>query len=103
MLDGSAAGAKRQADAKVGDVDCYVLTSELKGSTGTLWIGKQDLLIHQDRIVTSAAAMKTIMAAAAKANPGLPMPEQKFDGITQTQTHTNIVVNQLISPADFAP
>jgi hypothetical protein len=47
--------------------------------------------------------MKAAMDAAAKANPGLHMPEQEFDGITQTQTHTNIVVNQKFSPADFAP
>jgi len=51
---------KKENDAKVGDVDCYVLSSEMdlsklpaKGKSGTesamLWIGKRDFLIHQCR------------------------------------------------------
>ena len=52
---------QREKDAKVGGVDCYVVSSVLdfskipdgKGKPGTasttLWIGKQDLLIHQCR------------------------------------------------------
>src|SRR5476651_2259292 len=41
------AGEKPQADEKMGAVDCYVFTDELKkGITRTLWIGKQDFLIH---------------------------------------------------------
>ena len=52
---------KKEKDAKVGDVDCYVVSSEMInlskvpdiGKPGTastmLWIGKRDFLIHQSR------------------------------------------------------
>jgi hypothetical protein len=51
---------KREDDAKVGEVDCYVVSSEMDlskapalGKPGTastmLWIGKGDFLIHQCR------------------------------------------------------
>jgi RNA polymerase sigma factor (sigma-70 family) len=53
---------KKEKDAKVGDVDCYVVSSEMidlskvpdigkpgKAST-MLWIGKRDFLIHQSRM-----------------------------------------------------
>ena len=52
---------QKEKDAKVGDVDCYVVSSVLdfskipdnKGKPGTastmLWIGKRDFLIHQCR------------------------------------------------------
>jgi hypothetical protein len=52
---------QKEPDAKVGNVDCYVLSSTLDfskipdngGKPGlaatTLWIGKQDFLIHQCR------------------------------------------------------
>ncbi len=99
-LGGSTASAKQKADAKIGEVDCYVLTSESKGRTKTVWIGKQDFLIHQVRIVTSAAAMKAIMAEAAKRHPEIKLPEPQDS--TATETHEDIVVNQKLSPADFA-
>jgi RNA polymerase sigma factor (sigma-70 family) len=102
QLKASAAGEKRQDDAKVGGVDCYVFTSESKGTTRTLWIGKEDLLIHQIRNVSTAEAVKTMLDDAAKRNPGVHLPPQQYDGITRTETHTNIVVNQKFSPADFA-
>jgi outer membrane lipoprotein-sorting protein len=104
QLGSSVLSDKRQTDDKVGDVDCYVFTSELKGTTKTLWIGKQDFLIHQVRNVTSAAAMKVALAEAAKHNPAMPARLQKIEpqGVTSTETHTNITVNQKFSPADFA-
>jgi outer membrane lipoprotein-sorting protein len=51
---------QREKDAKVGDVDCYAVSSAIdfskiseKGKPGTasttLWIGKGDFLIHQSR------------------------------------------------------
>ncbi len=51
---------QKEQDAKVGDVDCYVVSSVMdlsnepaKGKPGTattmLWIGKRDSLIHQSR------------------------------------------------------
>jgi hypothetical protein len=105
QLGGSVSGEKWQADEKVGDVDCYVFTSELKGTVKTLWIGKQDFLIHQVRTVTSAEAMKAALAQAAKAlRPEMAarMPKIEPQGVTSTETHDNIVVNQKFSPADFA-
>jgi outer membrane lipoprotein-sorting protein len=103
-LGGSTASAKQNADAKAGEVDCYVFTSESKGRTKTVWIGKQDFLIHQVRIVTSAEAMKAIMAEAAKRHPEIAarMPKTEYTDSTSTETHENIVLNQKFSPTDFA-
>jgi hypothetical protein len=103
QLGGLAADEKQQAGEKVGDVDCYVFTRDLNGAVNTLWIGKKDFLIHQVRNVTSADAVKANMERAAKLNPGLVLPQQKFESITSTETHANIVVNQDFSPPDFAP
>src|SRR5271167_3462364 len=54
QLGAAARKDKQQADEKIGDTDCYVLSSSLKGRTSTIWIGKQDFLIHQVRTLTSA-------------------------------------------------
>jgi outer membrane lipoprotein-sorting protein len=96
---------KQQADEKVGDVDCYVFTSDSKGPTRTLWIGRQDFLIHQVRTVTSAEAMKTVLAEAAKRNPEKSALLHTFEpqDSTSTETHGNIVVNQQFSNGDFIP
>jgi len=102
---GSVSGEKQQADEKVGDVDCYVFTSELKkGITRTLWIGKQDFLIHQVRNVTSAEAEKAMLTKAAKDHPEIlaSLAIMGFSGITSTETHTNILVNPKLSATDFA-
>ena len=87
-------------------MDCYVFASELKkGITRTLWIGKQDLLIHQARTVSSAAAVKAAMADAAKRQPGIAarLLQSGIQGITSTETHSKIIVNPKLSAADFAP
>jgi hypothetical protein len=104
QLGGPATDEKRQADEKVGDVDCYVFASELKGRTRTLWIGKQDLLIQQVRTVTSAEAMQAALDEAAKSHPeiNVPLPKSGLQGVTSTETHTHIVVNPKFSPTDFA-
>jgi outer membrane lipoprotein-sorting protein len=96
---------KQQADEKVGDVDCYVFTNGSKGPTRTLWIGRQDFLIHQVRTVTSAEAMKTALAEAAKRNPEMSALLHRFEpqDRTSTETHGNIVVNQQFSNGDFIP
>ncbi len=101
QLGASASSEKRQANEKVGDVDCYVLTSELKGRTKTLWIGKKDFLIHQVRNVTSAEALQKALAEAAKRNPAMPTRPQTSGNVVSTETHMNIVVNETFSPADF--
>ena len=101
----SVSSEKQQTDEKVGDVDCYVFTSDSKGPTRTLWIGRQDFLIHQVRTVTSAEAMKTVLAEAAKRNPEMSALLHRFEpqDITSTETHGNIVVNQQFSNEDFVP
>jgi outer membrane lipoprotein-sorting protein len=101
QLGGSTANEKQQADEKVGDVDCYVFTSEPKGGTRTLWIGKKDFLIHQVRTTVSAQAEKAALDQAAKVT-GVH-PQITPQGITSTQTHVNIVVNKQFSPSDFQP
>jgi hypothetical protein len=72
----------RQADGKVGNISCYVFDRGAMGTTNTLWIGKQDFLIHQARMV---ADMENMPAFSA------------------TETHTNIVLNQRYSRSDFVP
>ena len=103
QLGGSALSDKHQADEKVGDVECYVLTKDLKGRARTLWIGKQDFLIHQVRTTTSAEAMKSVLAEVAKRNPEITTHPQKSEpqGSTSTETHGNIVLNQQFSNKDF--
>ena len=104
QLGGSTLSKKRQGDEKVGGVDCYVFTSELKGTTKTLWIGKQDFLIHQVQNVTSAEAMKATMVEAAKRHPEITtrVAKTEYSDNISTETHENIVMNQKFSPADFA-
>jgi RNA polymerase sigma factor (sigma-70 family) len=92
---------KRQADEKVGNINCYVFMDELKGRTRTLWIGKKDFLIHQVRNVTRAEALKAALVEAAKRNPNMPVVPQSSGDVISTETHNNIVVNKTFSPADF--
>jgi outer membrane lipoprotein-sorting protein len=97
-------GYKRQPDEKVGGVDCYVFKGgPTKEPTTTMWIGKQDFLLRQRRLVTSAEAMQTVMDQAAKANPGVSQLKIKQQDSTITETHSNIVVNQKLAAADFVP
>ncbi len=98
------ADEKQQPGEKIGDVDCYVFTSELNARTRTLWIGRTDFLIQQVKTVTSAEALKAALAEAAKSHPEIPAPPlvSALQGITSIETHANIIVNQKSSPADFA-
>lgn len=99
QLGGSTIMQKQQADEKIGDVNCYVFTSESKGTTKTLWIGKKDYLIHQVRTVSSPESVKAALDKAAKVT-GVPT-QNVPQGITSTETHLNIVVNKQLSPSDF--
>jgi len=103
QLGGSGSNQIRQADGKVGKVACYVFTSGTKGRIKTLWIGKKDYLIHQVQTVTSADALHTILADAAKRNLLIHLPSQApaASGIIATETHTDIVLNPKLAPADF--
>jgi RNA polymerase sigma factor (sigma-70 family) len=89
---------KRQAVERIGDVDCYVLTSSNSASTATLWIGRTDSFIHQIRIITSAAIMKAITQNMAARNPNLALPAPHE--ATVIETHSKIAVDTL-SPMDF--
>ncbi len=72
----------RQADEKVGEINCYVFTKGAMGATNTFWVGKQDFLIHQARMVANLESMPAF---------------------TATETHTNIVLNRSFSRSDFVP
>jgi hypothetical protein len=90
----------RQTDEKIGNVDCYVIAGESQGQTNTLWIGKQDFLIHQVRTMISAKAMQAAWAEAAKGSPEII---SGLHGFTAIETHTNIVLNIQFSQRDFVP
>jgi outer membrane lipoprotein-sorting protein len=80
----SIASEKQQADEKVGGVDCYVFSeSSGSSSTDTIWIGKQDFLIHQTKFISTS--------------------EDSQATTTTIEIHTNIVVNPKLSSADFLP
>jgi hypothetical protein len=99
QLDDLALSEKRQAGGKVGNISCYVFTRESQGQTNTLWIGKQDFLIHQVRTVISTEAMQ----AAAARGPIGPEFIPTLHGFTLTETHINIVLNRKFSRWDFIP
>lgn len=82
LIDDLVFSMTRQADEKVKNISCYVFSRGAMGATNTLWIGKQDFLIHRARMV----AILQFMPA-----------------FTWTETHTNIVLNQNFSQSDFVP
>jgi hypothetical protein len=93
---------ERQADEKIGEVDCYVFMSSTQAGTQTVWIGKQDYLFRKIRYIQSAESFKESLDRAAKLIP----PHEgnikvEFTPITSVETHSNIVVNQKFSKADF--
>jgi hypothetical protein len=81
-IEDSVFSVDRQADENVGEVSCYVFSKGSLGATNTLWIGKQDFLIHQVRTVINMETMP---------------------GFTATETHINIVLNRRFSRSDFVP
>jgi len=132
---------KMEKDAKVGGVECYVLSSGMIdlskvaniGKPGTaattLWIGKDDFLIHRcsttyvekadpsatsdqgiDDAIKKSLEMQNKPAtpeAIAALRPMMKQIMQKVQGslasgLVYTQTHENISVNQPFSTADFA-
>jgi outer membrane lipoprotein-sorting protein len=106
QLDGSKAESKRKADEKIGDVDCYVLTHGAGGQTNILWIGKQDLLIHQVENDTSGAFMKTTLEEQAKKTPQIrAMLEasggELFKETKSIEIHRNILINPPLTKTDF--
>jgi outer membrane lipoprotein-sorting protein len=122
---------QRQKDDLVGSVDCYVLSQDLKRNgmtvSRTLWIGKQDNLIHQIKTVmqgipqmpqvddsslktiltsqnkpvtpdTIAALRKQLTDSQAKAAEVLKSGNVEF-----TESHSDIVTNKTFAPTDFKP
>jgi len=103
---GSTAESKRKADDKIGDTDCYVLTHGAGGRTNTLWIGKQDFLIHQVENDTSSAAVKAMLEAQAKTNPQIramldASAAQMGQEIKSVETHQNIRLNPPLAQSVF--
>ncbi|HTY88135.1 MAG TPA: hypothetical protein VMB80_11765 [Candidatus Acidoferrum sp.] len=99
LVDDWGSSAKRESDENLGNITCYVFTRESQGQTNTLWIGKQDFLIHQVRRAIGAEA---VQAAAAKALIG-PELVPTMHGFALTETHINIVLNRPFSRSDFVP
>jgi len=123
---------KKERDAKVGGVDCFVVSSSVDmGDSGKLttrlWVGKQDYLIHEvqsimehismpaiqisDTLVERALAEKNESATPeARAAMRTKIEKDMKNGQSQmasgkmifTQTHENIVVNRRFSASDFA-
>ena len=79
LLEEFGAYGKREADEKVADIDCYVFFKDDQVKQ-TLWIGKQDYLIHQFRTVSTGQS-----------------------NVTSTETHSDIAINQKFLPKDFTP
>ncbi len=144
-LNPSKSTLQKLKDETVDDVDCFVLSTTIDAAnlpkagklpnnagkmgktTTTLWIGKQDHLIHQVQTIVEGmsitlpllsdsqikamverqnkpatpeaiAAMRTLLETANKQAQTMVASGK----IVSTQTHENIVVNQKFSPADFA-
>lgn len=97
-------GQNREADGRVGTVDCHVFSKELNGRTRTVWIGKQDLLIHQVETVVSSASMKAAMAEARRRQPEISTrpPKMEFTETRYMETHEHIVLDQPLPLSDYA-
>jgi len=93
--------AKRKPDQTIDGVDCYVLTQAANGRTQTLWIGKQDYLIRQFETDTSAAILKAVAEEQAKKHPEMHLPTTVSGDVKSVETHSKILVNQVLTKADF--
>ena len=119
----------KQDDAKVGDIDCYVLTGHLKTWRDipiSLWIAKDDLLIHQIQRTTldpdpnipspkNTRELKKLLDEWGKATTpeekatiqqkiqiaGARLSAKTRKPMVHTEIHENIVVNQEFKKKDF--
>ena len=55
----------RGSDEKAGDVDCYTVSGKLPAIKVTLWIGKNDFLVHQSSVSKGAMPVPAIDDATA--------------------------------------
>ena len=88
----------------INTVDCYVLSWIFEGQETTLWIGVDDLMIHQVRRATDATTTRSALANT-KFDFNLISDVWKADllSCTVTETHNNIVLNREFSSSDFSP
>jgi outer membrane lipoprotein-sorting protein len=121
--------AERQPDEKIDSIDCFVVTTRINpskagASTTTLWIGREDALIHQCRMVITQAPQPKLtddqIAEVLKAQNKPATPQTVADTkklmaeamkqadaamrkgpIIFTEKLENIVANQKFVPADF--
>lgn len=94
----------RLDDERIRGVDCYkVLATAVSPGTGvldlTFWIGKGDLLIHQERYTVAARPTNRSATGAGTATKS----PQSFTNITSSfiHTHENISINKAMSKRDF--
>lgn len=110
LIDQSTSSVKRQVDEKAGDIDCYVISGESNLGPRTLWIGKQDFLIHQIKtvIVENVDMAKSENAAQSEIATHIPNFPKRLKiepgdvRSIEIEMHTNIMVNQKFLPVDFA-
>jgi outer membrane lipoprotein-sorting protein len=136
---------QRLKDEKIGDVDCYVLSifidpinlpnagnliengGKIGKTTRTLWVGKQDYLIHQYQTIVDSLHLNTPQMSDAELKMVLDKPNHpatpeaiaakrtQFETaykkvlsmmasgkIVSTQTHENITMNGNFSTAEFS-
>ncbi|MDR3460180.1 MAG: hypothetical protein P4N60_22360 [Verrucomicrobiae bacterium] len=96
----------RAPDDKVGEVDCFVLTHAADGRANTVWIGKQDWLIHQIENDTSSKAVRAALEAQAAKNPQIramldSSDPQVSQDVKTIETHRNIVINPPLTPGNL--
>jgi len=123
---------QREPDEKLAGIDCYVVTSSIKAKektfSTTLWIGKQDDLIHQIKTVTTGmselppieddATLKKMLGSQNKpvtpeaiadlrksftAAQAMAQSMLKSGVIQNIETHSDIVTDKTFAPADFKP
>jgi len=103
QLGATLQSATRQPDQVFDGVDCFVLSQSKNERGRTVWIGKQDFLIRKIETSTSAAVLKVSLEAEAKKYPQMHLPTSVSGDTKSVETHTHIVVNEKISPTEFAP
>jgi len=138
VLNPAGSTLQKQKDEPVGGLDCYVVSSStgpiarqgktVRNTTTTLWIGKQDHLIHQTQMMMEGASFalpqtsdskikamleehnepatpEAVAAARGRMEAGIKQAQAmlKSGRFIFTQTHENISINEKFSPSDFAP
>jgi RNA polymerase sigma factor (sigma-70 family) len=110
----------RLKDQKVGDTSCYVLGSRAYGAETTLWIGKDDSLIHRARYALAKPAVPSLSDADVKealARRGLPVTPESVASATNwlarrmeqalkgpfsfTETYAEISTNSVLEKEAF--